>query len=337
MPLPEESVSGYLLRRCMIEGEDPKQLRSAVVGRFPTLTAEFFGWRVVPRLTNRNWRSVKRFSESQAQRLAADHSIAAIYRPTTHRNIVFAMGRLFERRALKESEFESSGLKCIKYRPSYARVRFCPSCFHEQISEFGAAYFRRAWTVPYISNCLIHGERLLGVGCPCCGGNDGVADLSRNLVQYCPQCGTDLWSSSAAHPSTTSLLTDAWFEVLLKDPLPSLSSRTLDRCFQEAANRLNGKFLTETADHRCSRECDPFACTQRVRWMLDERGKVCGSSLTFYVNQGTNYLGIPPFLLFWLPIIHAFREVADLREFVSQNSPAVVSRGIAASIRFSRK
>lgn len=329
-PLPEESVSGYLLRRGLLEGEDLKCLRSALVGRFPALTSAFFGWRVVPRLTRSNWKSIRRFSESQAHDLATNHSIAAIYLPTTHPNVVSAMARLFEQGTPKGKEHLSNGLEYIKNRPSYARIRFCPSCFHEQISEYGAAYFRRAWTVPYITNCLKHRELLIGIGCPNCGSNDGVADLSRNFEQFCPQCDTDLWATSADWPSTVSLLTDAWFEDLLKNPLPFLSTRTIDSCFREAVNRLDGKRLTVETEHRCTRECDPFACTQRVRWMLDRHGKVRGNSLTFHVRHGKSYLDVPPFLLFWLPVIHAFETVAELRRFVLTNRHSIAGAGTAA-------
>ena len=254
--------------------------------------------------------------------LAAHHSIAAIYKPTTHPNVISAMGRLFERTAPIDNEHHSSGLEFIENRPSYARIRFCPSCFHEQISEYGVAYFRRAWTIPYVTNCVKHSELLLGISCPNCGGNDGVADLSRNFEQFCQRCSTDLWSTSVDSPSTISLLVDAWFEDLLKEPLPFLSTRTVDSCFREAANRLDGKELAVETEHRCTRECDPFACTQRVRWMLDRHGTVCGNSLAFHVRRGKSYLDVPPYLLFWLPVIHAFETVAKLRRFISHSIPA---------------
>jgi hypothetical protein len=262
--------------------------------------------------------------------LAANHSIAAIYKPTTHPNVISAMGRLFERNTPIDDEHHSSGLELIANRPSYARIRFCPSCFHEQISEFGIAYFRRAWTIPYIMNCVKHRELLLGVSCPSCGGNDGVDDLSRNFEQYCQRCSTDLWSASTESPSTTSLLVDAWFEDLLKNPLPFLSTRAVDSCFREAADRLDGRKLAVETEHRCTRECDPFACTQRVRWMLDRHGKVRGNSLTFHMRHGKSYLDVPPFLLFWLPVIHAFETVAELRRFVLTNRHSIAGAGTAA-------
>ena len=330
MPFPEESVSGYLLRCGALEGEDPKHTRSALVGRFPALTSKFFGWRIIPRLTRSNWKSIRRFSESQAHELAANHSIAAVYLPTTHPGVVSAMAKLFELGAPKGKEHLSNGLESIKNRPSYARMRFCPSCFHEQISEYGVAYFRRAWTVPCITSCRKHGELLVGISCPNCGGNDGIADVYRNFEQFCPQCATNLWAISTDSPSSTSLLADAWFEDLLKNPLPFLSTMTIDSCFREAANRLDGKGLAVETEHRCTRECDPFACTQRVRWMLDRRGRVDGSSLTFHVRHGKSYLDIPPFLLFWLPVIHAFETVAELHRFVVKNRPSIKGAGTAA-------
>ena len=296
-----------------------KPIHDALVARCPELTKKFFGWRIVPKINRQNWKFIKRFSTEEARTLATDHSFAAIYQPTVHPGVVVAMGRLFEYSETIGKTCRPKEVERVCYRPTSARVRYCPRCFHEQVAKFGVAYYHRQWAVPYIRSCTFHKEPLLGIACPFCGGNDGVADLSRNFEQHCRRCSADLWQPRGNLPTDTSLRTDAWFDDLIRHPLPYLSPQHRARYFQMAADRLDGCRLDVDTSHRCTNDCDEFSCTERLEWMLDRSGRVNGQSLVHYLQWNRRYMGIPVFLLFWVPIIHAFGKVAKVRSFLVEN------------------
>ncbi len=302
-----------------------KPVHDALVARCPELSKKFFGWRIVPKLNRQNWEFIKRFSKEGAQFVATNHTSAAIYQPTVHPGVVAALGRLFESSETTSKTFRPKELEPIRYRPTYVRVRYCPRCFHEQVAKYGVAYYRRQWEVPYITNCTVHREPLLGIGCPYCGGNDGVADLSRNFEQHCRRCSADLWQPRGLRPTDTSLRTDAWFDELIHHPLPYLSIEQRTQCFQMAADRLDGGRLDVDTSHRCTNECDDFACPERLQWMLDRSGVVKGQSLVHHLQWNKRYMGIPVFLLFWIPIIHAFRTVANFRPLLDEGTLATTS------------
>ncbi len=219
----------------------------------------------------------------------------------------------------------SAGLEQIRKHPAHVRIRFCPACFRDQIAEFGVAYYRRSWAVPYIKNCVQHRTPLQGVGCPHCGGNDGIGDLRRNLEQFCRNCDADLWVAPKTRPTAFSLLADTWFEDLLTNPLPYLTHRITRRVLGTVAEILDGRCFPGEMDHRCDRECDPFSCTERVNWMLNMVGEVDSRFLLTRAGRDTNYVGVPPFLLFWLPTIVAFRMVERLRPFLESGSTDVTA------------
>ena len=316
---PHESLAGYFVRRRLIEGRDLRPVLSAFVDRIPALARTFLGWRVVPRSTAGTETVLRRFSSSRARDLACHHTIAPMYQPTLGPDVVRTMGSIFELPGAPASPRRSSVLNAIRNRPTCGRVQFCPSCFKLQVRQFGMAYYRREWSIPYVRNCTIHAEPLLRVGCPHCGGNDKGADLSRNFEQYCQRCSADLWESGGHLPSEAYLRTDTWFGNLLRDPLPFLAPQDREYCFQAAADRLNGRRLDVQSGHRCTNECDRFACTERLGWMLDRRGRVNGQSLIHHLSWNTSYMEVPVFLLFWLPIIHAFGTVAEFRSFLVES------------------
>jgi hypothetical protein len=53
--------------------------------------------------------------------------------------------------------------------------------------------------------------------------------------------------------------------------------------------------------------------------MVDRRGRINGQSLIHHLRWNTSYMEVPVFLLFWLPIIHAFDTVADFRSFLVES------------------
>ena len=320
--MPEEYVSGYLLRRAWAEGADQRRIRSALFGRTPALTSKYVGWRIVPNLDRENCVDVSIFSEAEALTIARSHSTAGVYLPTTHPDLLTSMAKLFERGSRTNSRNLPVGLEQVRKHPAHVRIRFCPACFRDQIAEYGVAYYRRSWAVPYIKNCLRHRIPLQGVGCPHCGGNDGIGDLRRNFEQLCRNCGADLWIVPKTRPTAFSLLADTWFEDLLTNPLPFLTHRDTRRLLGKVAEALDGCCFSDEMDHRCVRGCDPFSCTERVNWMLDIDGKIDGRFLIGRADRDTNYSGVPPFLLFWIPVIYVFGTLANLRQFFSEDGRA---------------
>jgi hypothetical protein len=50
--------------------------------------------------------------------------------------------------------------------------------------------------------------------------------------------------------------------------------------------------------------------------MQKKHDRVDGRSLVHHLRWNTSYMDVPVFLLFWLPIIHAFETVAEFRTYL---------------------
>lgn len=76
------------------------------------------------------------------------------------------------------------------------QLRYCPSCFSEQIREYGFSWFRLPWLSSV--TCDIHNEYLSEVyqsTTKCCGSGSSILGCIRSAMSgVCVKCKNDSWS-----------------------------------------------------------------------------------------------------------------------------------------------
>lgn len=317
--LPQESVIGYLFRRNICEGRRIEPLVSAFAGRYPELLKPLIGWRVVPKITSANSKHVQRFSMGCGESLGFHHTIAPIYQPLIGPDIIPAMGRLFEKPGRVASYYRSKATRTIRTRPTYARIQYCRQCFQEQIAEFGTPYIRRDWTIPFVRNCAKHEVPLSRFRCDDCGGKEKPSDLNRMLEQYCRHCASNLWRPDDSPAPEESMRVDRWLSDMLRRPLPYLNRRSREICICMAKERLERTPVYLDARHKCTNECDERSCIERLNWFLDKTHRLDPRSAAHTMRMEHGSRGSSPFLLFWIPIIHAYGKLSNFEACLIEN------------------
>ena len=304
--LPEESVAGYLIRRATAHGDDLGALWSGLVGPFPYFGRTMLGLRIVPKITNRSAAALQCFASGLGVGIGRSHTIGPLFAPLTGQDVVAAMGRVFEKRRHAPSFYKTTALRPLRHCPTYARLQYCYECFTEQVHQFGTAYLRREWTIPYVRHCPHHGVPLRGLACSKCGEGETPGQIEYLFRQTCRSCSADRWEDDGERSKESSLIVDKWFVDMLRKPIPYLNQKSRDACVELTTERLELRPTYLDKDHVCSSHCEEVSCSERCYWLADHSGRLTPQSARHHMRLERSRHGTGPFLLFWLPIIHSF-------------------------------
>lgn len=308
--LPDESASGFLLRRAIASGSDLGALRSGLIRLFPDFRRSMVGLRVVPRITTKNAVSLQRFKFGLGDDIGRLHTVAPLFEPLMGPDVSLAMGRLYEERRCEPAYYMTASLWPVQSRPTYSRLQYCPACFRAQVREFGTAYLRREWNIPYLRHCPQHKIALCGIGCPECQEGDVLWRIGHLFQQVCPTCSSDQWRGNETRSEPFPLAVSQWFSDMLRQPVPHLTQEGIDSCIEITVERLGNESVYMCKDHRCTDLCEEVACVERCHWMASQSGRLLPDTVRHLMEIRISRQGTSPFLLFWLPIICAFGELS---------------------------
>ena len=173
-----------------------------------------------------------------ADTILRKHTLASLYIPTLTEELYIRMIDGYLTRVEERTEHVSKAINNLL--PRNYSLKFCSDCFCEQIEKVGFHWFKVEWSLPKITDCLIHKKKLKVLRCRNCGyRHHKPADMLRFLLKgMCYFCRSSMFKNESFEDCE---LADRWWE-----PENICDSRLLAKRYAVFSIDLQRKIINHT-------------------------------------------------------------------------------------------
>lgn len=320
--MPNESIGGFVIRYLLLSGNANQKDVSRFL--FTKVTGQ---WRVFPHIDE----NIKKyfnyeFYENDSGDVLLDSTLIPLYRITGHWDFLGIYQKLLLSKKGQDAYTYFQEEAASTAETMVVDIKFCPTCFKEQIRSEGFAWFKRNWLIPGMNACERHYCRLLNATLENQDQYKNGLDLAVTVLQADPS----KYHVERLRPEDRNPYYE-WVINVLERGLPPFSPKLRIFLMQQTCMKLgadetwSSRRMADLLAHTYYSEGHPWQCSGDGKQdeLKDSIYKRCFQEALWWSGYGENFhphTHIIPFVCLLYPLSWVFPDFEDFIQFLERVS-----------------